>query len=304
MKDNLNSQHQDDEPKEVDSEENQRGDDIEVDEENLPSRAMATHEHIRQEGEKELERDGWALLWSAIAAGLSMSASLLAKGLFHAHLEGVPGGILLESIGYTFGFIIVIMAHQQLFTENTITPVLPVMQHPTTSNILLLLRLWGVVLLGNMIGTAIAAWAFGYMPVFDQETRNAFYSIGMKVMENSPTEMFAKAIISGWLIATMVWMFPAAGPAKLVVIVLMTWLIAVADTTHIIVGTIEILYLVFTGALPWQDFIWPFALPTLAGNICGGTFIFALLSHAQIRNDMSTQRHAEAKAQAKKAKNK
>ncbi|WP_297202689.1 formate/nitrite transporter family protein [uncultured Pluralibacter sp.] len=304
MKDNLNSQHQDDEPKEVDSEENQRGDDIEVDEENLPSRAMATHEHIRQEGEKELERDGWALLWSAIAAGLSMSASLLAKGLFHAHLEGVPGGILLESVGYTFGFIIVIMAHQQLFTENTITPVLPVMQHPTTSNILLLLRLWGVVLLGNMIGTAIAAWAFGYMPVFDQETRNAFYSIGMKVMENSPTEMFAKAIISGWLIATMVWMFPAAGPAKLVVIVLMTWLIAVADTTHIIVGTIEILYLVFTGALPWQDFIWPFALPTLAGNICGGTFIFALLSHAQIRNDMSTQRHAEAKAQAKKAKNK
>lgn len=304
MKDNLHDQHHDDEPKEVDSEENQRGDDIEVDEENLPSRAMATHEHIRQEGEKELERDGWALLWSAIAAGLSMSASLLAKGLFHAHLEGVPGGILLESVGYTFGFIIVIMAHQQLFTENTITPVLPVMQHPTTSNILLLLRLWGVVLLGNMIGTAIAAWAFGYMPVFDQETRNAFYSIGMKVMENSPTEMFAKAIISGWLIATMVWMFPAAGPAKLVVIVLMTWLIAVADTTHIIVGTIEILYLVFTGALPWQDFIWPFALPTLAGNICGGTFIFALLSHAQIRNDMSTQRHAEAKAQAKKAKNK
>ncbi|SUB70204.1 Inner membrane protein yfdC [Pluralibacter gergoviae] len=116
-------------------------------------------------------------------------------------------------------------------------------------------------------------------------------------MENSPTEMFTKAIISGWLVATMVWMFPAAGPAKLAVIVLMTWLIAVADTTHIIVGTIEILYLVFTGALPWQDFFWPFALPTLAGNICGGTFIFALLSHAQIRNDMSTQRKAEAKAQ-------
>lgn len=304
MTGNFDNQHHDDEPREVDSEENLRGDDIELNEDHLPSRAMATHEHIRQEGEKELERDGWALLWSAIAAGLSMSASLLAKGLFHAHLEGVPGGILLESVGYTFGFIIVIMAHQQLFTENTITPVLPVMQNPTASNVFLLLRLWGVVLLGNMIGTAIAAWAFGYMPVFDQETRSAFYSIGMKVMENSPVEMFAKAIISGWLIATMVWMFPAAGPAKLVVIVLMTWLIAVADTTHIIVGTIEILYLVFTGALPWQDFIWPFALPTLAGNICGGTFIFALLSHAQIRNDMSTQQHAKEKAQSKRAKNK
>ena len=295
MKDNLDSPPHD-HSQEVESEESRRGEKIEVDEEHLPSRAMATHEQIRQEGEKELERDAWALLWSAIAAGLSMSASLLAKGIFHVHLEGIPGGILLESIGYTFGFIIVIMAHQQLFTENTITPVLPVMQHPTVSNVLLLLRLWGVVLLGNLIGTAIAAWAFGYMPVFDQETRSAFYSIGMKVMENSPAEMFSKAIVSGWLIATMVWMFPAAGPAKIGVIILMTWLIAVADTTHIIVGTIEILYLVFTGALPWQDFLWPFALPTLAGNICGGTFIFALLSHAQIRNDMSTQRKAEAKA--------
>lgn len=282
------------EKREVESDENDRGGKINVDEEHLPSRAMATHEHIRQEGEKELERDAMALLWSAIAAGLSMSASLLAKGLFHVHLEGIPGGILLESVGYTFGFIIVIMAHQQLFTENTITSVLPIMQNPTVRNIMLLLRLWGVVLLGNLIGTAIAAWAFGYMPVFDAATRRAFFSIGMQVMENTPSEMFAKAIVSGWLVATMVWMFPAAGPAKILVIVLMTWLIAVSDTTHIVVGTVEILYLVFTGALPWQDFIWPFALPTLAGNICGGTFIFALLSHAQIRNDMSTQRKAEA----------
>lgn len=69
-----------------------------------------------------------ALLWSAIAAGLSMGASLLAKGIFHVELEGVPGSFLLENLGYTFGFIIVIMARQQLFTENTVTAVLPVMQ--------------------------------------------------------------------------------------------------------------------------------------------------------------------------------
>jgi formate/nitrite transporter FocA (FNT family) len=94
--------------------------------------------------------------------------------------------------------------------------------------------------------------------------------------EKPPLEMFANAIISGWLVATMVWMFPAAGSAKIVVIILMTWLIALADTTHIVVGSVEIFYLVFNGTLPWQDFIWPFALPTLAGNICGGTFIFAL----------------------------
>lgn len=280
---------------EVESEEKLKGKKIELDEDRLPSRAMAIHEHIRQDGEKEMERDAVALLWSAIAAGLSMGASLLAKGIFHVQLEGVPGGFLLENLGYTFGFIIVIMARQQLFTENTVTAVLPVMQNPTLGNFGLLMRLWSVVLLGNILGTGIAAWAFEYMPIFDETTRDAFVKIGMDVMKNSPVEMFSNAIISGWLIATMVWMFPTAGAAKIVVIILMTWLIALGDTTHIVVGSVEILYLVFNGTLHWGDFIWPFALPTLAGNICGGTFIFALMSHAQIRNDMSNKRKEEAR---------
>ncbi|HCF6465506.1 formate/nitrite transporter family protein [Klebsiella oxytoca] len=292
--------HHDSEDVEVESEEKQNGEEIEVDEERLPSQAMATHEVIRQEGEKELERDAMALLWSAIAAGLSMGASLVAKGIFHVHLSELPGGFLLENLGYTFGFVIVILARQQLFTENTVTAVLPIMHKPTLSNIGLLLRLWGVVLAGNLIGTAIAAWAFDVMPVFDEPTREAFLKISLKVMQNPPLEMFANAIISGWLVTTMVWMFPAAGSAKIIVIILMTWLIALADTTHIVVGSVEIFYLVFNGTLPWQEFIWPFALPTLAGNICGGTFIFALLSHAQIRNDMSHEKKARAAEERKK----
>ncbi|STW05564.1 formate/nitrite transporter [Klebsiella grimontii] len=66
-----------------------------------------------------------------------------------------------------------------------------------------------------------------------------FLKISLKVMQNPPLEMFANAIISGWLVATMVWMFPAAGSAKIIVIILMTWLIALADTTHIVVGSVR-----------------------------------------------------------------
>lgn len=288
----------------VESEESEQGEDIELDEEVLPSRAAAVHEQIRQEGEKELERDALALLFSAIAAGLSMGASLMAKGIFHVNLQDVPGGFLLENLGYTFGFIIVIMARQQLFTENTVTAVLPVMHKPNGSNVLLLMRLWGLVLGGNLIGTALAALAFNHMPIFDDAVRGAFVSISQKVMENSPLEMFSNAVVSGWIIATMVWMFPSAGAAKIWVIILMTWLVALGDLAHIVVGSVEIFYLVFSGDIPWQQFIWPFALPTLAGNIIGGTFIFALISHAQIRNDMSNKAKAKAAAEAKRKQKK
>ena len=247
----------------VESEEQKQGKEIEINEKELPSKAAAIHELIRLEGQKELERDSFALLWSAIAAGLSMGASLIAKGIFHAKLPDSPASFLLENVGYTFGFIIVIMARQQLFTENTVTAVLPIMQKPSGQNFLLLFRLWGLVLLGNLIGTGM--------------------------MENSPSEMFANGIFSGWIIATMVWMMPSAGGAKIWVIFLMTYLVALCDLTHIVVGSVEVFYLVFNGSLPWQQFIYPFAIPTLAGNIIGGTFIFALISHAQIRSDMTHQ---------------
>lgn len=295
---------QNDKDNQVESEESEQGEEIEVDEEALPSRAAAVHEQIRQEGEKELERDALALLFSAIAAGLSMGASLMAKGIFQVNLHDVPGGFLLENLGYTFGFIIVIMARQQLFTENTVTAVLPVMHKPSGSNVLLLMRLWGLVLGGNLMGTALAALAFNHMPIFDEAVRGAFVSISQKVMENSPGEMFANAVVSGWIIATMVWMFPSAGAAKIWVIILMTWLVALGDLAHIVVGSVEIFYLVFNGDIPWQQFIWPFALPTLAGNIIGGTFIFALISHAQIRNDMSNKAKAKAAAEKKQEQKK
>ncbi len=279
----------------VDSEESEQGREIEVEEENLPSPAAAIHEEIRQEGEKELERDSQALLWSAVAAGLSMGASLMAKGIFHAKLPEGPIGFFLENIGYTFGFIIVIMARQQLFTENTLTAVLPIMHKPTGHNFLILLRLWGVVLLGNIIGTALAALGFIHLPVFDEQTRQAFITLSEEVMSNSPYEMFANGLISGWIIASMVWMMPSSGAGKLIVIILMTYLVGIGDLTHIVVGSVEILYLVFNGTIPWYEFFYPFAAPTLAGNIVGGTFIFALLSHAQIRNDLSKARKEEAK---------
>ncbi|MEG1226119.1 MAG: formate/nitrite transporter family protein [Hafnia sp.] len=270
----------------VDNDEEKQGKEINTDEDRLPSRAAAVHEIIRMEGTKELERDVWALLWSAVAAGLSMGASLMAKGIFHVKLDGVPGAFLLENFGYTLGFIIVIMARQQLFTENTLTAVLPVMNKPNRTNLLLLMRLWGLVLLGNLIGTGLVAFIFWHLPVFDVQTREAFVSISQKVMENSPTEMFANAVVSGWIIATMVWMFPSAGAAKIWVIVIMTYLVAIGDLTHIVVGSVEILYLVFSGHRHWQEFIYPFAVPTLIGNIIGGTFIFALISHAQIRSEL------------------
>lgn len=254
---------------------------------NQPPRAAVLHETIRLQGDQELERTVAALFWSALAAGLTMGLSLMAMGLFNARLPDGETTKVIASLGYSAGFLAVILARQQLFTENTLTAVLPVMSKPTLSNVGRLLRLWSVVLVGNLCGTLLVAYVMLHLPIFDTKTDAAFIEIGKKVMENDVGQMFSKGIISGWMIATMVWMIPSMENGKIWIIILITYLMALGDFTHIVVGSAEVSYLVFAGQLPWKDFWLTFAGPTLAGNIIGGSFIFALLSHAQIRSESS-----------------
>ncbi|MBA6117758.1 formate/nitrite transporter family protein [Pseudomonas putida] len=252
---------------------------------NQPPRAAVLHEIIRYQGDQELERTLAALWWSALAAGLTMGLSLMGMGLLYARLPDGEGAQVIASLGYSAGFLAVILARQQLFTENTLTAVLPVMTTPTFANLGRLLRLWSVVLLGNLAGTLLVAWVMLELPIFDGKTDVAFLEVGRKVMKNDISQMFAKGIVSGWMIATMVWMIPSMEHAKIWIIMMITYLMALGDFTHIVVGSVEVSYLVWAGDETWRSFWLEFALPTLAGNIIGGSFIFALISHAQVRSD-------------------
>lgn len=269
---------------------------------NQPPRAAVLHEIIRTQGDQELERSVAALWWSALAAGLTMGLSLMGMGLLTARLPDEETFKVISSFGYCAGFLAVILARQQLFTENTLTAVLPVMSKPTLANAGRLLRLWTVVLVGNLCGTLLVAYVILHLPLFDAKTDLAFLDIGRKVMENDSGQMFAKGIVAGWMIATMVWMIPSMESAKVWIIILITYFMALGDFTHIVVGSAEVSYLVFAGELPWEDFWLVFAGPTLAGNIIGGSCIFALISHAQVRSESSVPKPAAEPPQAQRSK--
>ncbi|WP_133479800.1 formate/nitrite transporter family protein [Cognatilysobacter segetis] len=243
------------------------------------------HETIRREGDRELERTASALLWSAIAAGLSMGFSLLTPALMHARIGETPATAVMAALGYAVGFLLVILGKQQLFTENTLTAVLPVMTHPSIRAFGRLLRLWGLVFLGNMIGVALFTWAIVQLDITDIDTQAAMLRMGTKLMDLSVGQVFARGIFAGWLIAILVWLLPSAEHSKVVLIAVVTGLIGFAELTHIIAGSAEVLYLVFNHVTPLGDVVARFMLPALAGNLVGGSLIFALISHAQVRSD-------------------
>ncbi|HVU82383.1 MAG TPA: formate/nitrite transporter family protein, partial [Rhodanobacteraceae bacterium] len=243
------------------------------------------HEAIGAVGEEELKRTPSALMWSGLAAGLSMGFSMIASGALKAYLPDVLFAHLITALGYSTGFVIVIMARQQLFTENTLTVVLPLISAPGWRKLGLMLRLWAIVLVANIIGVVLVALAVAKLPLFAPPVDRAIAALGTTLMSYPVPEMFVKAIAGGWIIATMVWLMPAAESARLWIIVGLTWLIAAAGLVHVIGSAGEVFYLMFVGRLPWPEVFWHYLGPVLAGNIVGGTLIFTLISHAQVRSD-------------------
>ena len=249
-------------------------------------RAAVVYEIIRFEGEGELARSIPALWWSALAAGLSIGFSVLAQALLKAYLPDMPGAALIESIGYSVGFLIVILSRQQLFTENTLTAVLPVIARRQLDWLLVMLRLWGIVLLGNLAGCFLFAGFLAYSGALSPDMAEAVRAIGTKLMANTPFEMFVKAIVSGWLIAALVWMLPSAEGTEIFVITLITYLMALGGFTHVVAGSAEAFYLWLEGHESLSRIVFGFFLPTLAGNVFGGTLLFAVLSYAQVREEI------------------
>jgi formate-nitrite transporter family protein len=243
--------------------------------------AKSTYEVIRREGHKELARSSDALFWSGLAAGLSMGLSFLGEGLLRAHLPDAPWRPLVAKFGYSFGFVVVILGSQQLFTENTLTPMVPLLSEKSRTVLRNVLRLWSVVLVANLLGTALFALALGRLAVVEPATVSALSDVAREAMRHDWWTTALHAVYAGWLIALLVWMLPAAENGKLAVIVLMTWLIGAGGFAHVVAGASEVFYAAVRGEATWARAVGGYVIPALIGNMLGGITLVAALNHAQ-----------------------
>jgi formate/nitrite transporter FocA (FNT family) len=256
-----------------------------IEKQGRPSAALI-HETIRAEGESELERTVSALLLSGFAAGLSMGFSLIVEGLLQARLPEAPWRELISKLGYTSGFLIVVLGRQQLFTENTLTPVLPLLHHRDAATLGRVLRLWALVLAANIAATWAIAAVLAHTDVVPPEVKAAFAEISRKSVGESFGGTVLKAIFAGWLIAMMVWLLPAAESMRPVVIIIITYLVALGGFAHVIAGSVDAFYLVETGEAGLRDYLWRFFLPTLTGNVIGGVTLVAVLNWGQVAPEL------------------
>lgn len=259
-------------------------------------RAPILHEVVRREGQEELQRSALGLGWSGFAAGLSMGFSMVSEALLRAHLPvDVPWLPLVSKAGYTVGFILVILGKQQLYTENTLTPVVPFMSHPTRQSLGQLLRLWVIVLLANLLGAFVFAWVCGRTDIFDPSVKGQFIQLGWEALGDSFGLTVLRGIFGGWLIAMIGWIMGGLRGDGMSTIFLLSYVVGVGHFSHIIAGSVDTFGLVFTGSISFVTCLWKFIFPALIGNTVGGVAMVALVNHAQVAAGRKSRREKNMK---------
>lgn len=257
-----------------------------------PPEAWVIHEIIREDGEREIRRTVGSLAWSGFGAGLSMGFSFLALCLMKAALPKAEFAHLVYGFGYTVGFLIAVLGRQQLFTESTLTAVLPFLKRRDLTTLLKTFRLWVVVLAANLVGTFAFAALLSFPGLFSEPVTEAMGEVATEVLKDPFWVMTMKAVLSGWLIALMVWLLPGAGPARLMLIVILTYVVAIGQFSHMIAGSVEVAYGVINGRASVADYVVGFAIPTLLGNTVGGVSLVAILNHAPVTEEIDEHRDA------------
>ena len=193
---------------------------------------------------------------------------------------------MLESLGYSVGFVIVIMGRLQLFTENTITVVLPVLSDCSPFNMQRTARLWAIVFAANMVGSLVSALVATLGGILPPEQLEAALAVSHHLLEYSPLQTLLYGIPAGFMVASIVWLMPSSKGSEFWIIVTITYMISLGGLTHVVAGSTEWFLLALAGELSWVKAVLAGILPALVGNVVGGTGLFALISYAQVKDEI------------------
>jgi len=236
---------------------------------------------VKAEGREELERPALALLFSGFGAGLVMGLSALGVAVM-ASLLGTGGGAqVLADLLYPIGFLAVILGRAQLFTENTLYPIVVILED--REGILATARLWALVLVSNIAGAALFALVAARTSALLPPVRAALFETGREIASRPGAGTFWSAVVGGWLIALVAWIVSStpSTSGQFLAIYVLTFLVGVGTFAHSIASSAEVLAAVWAGRVEVTAFaVW---LPlAVAGNVVGGIVAVSLLNYGQV----------------------
>lgn len=235
------------------------------------------------EGQETYDKKPVSILLSSLTAGLEIGFSYLLICVLFYFLNGkVSEDTQIKALAlvYPVGFIMIILGQSILYTEQTSLLTLPVLNKKRSLGSLL--RLWGLVILGNLIGgyliSFLLVWFGPRLGAFDLETVE---KIAIHVTQYSGLVILVSSILAGWLMGMLSWLVAASKDtlSRIFIIFLITSILSFVGLHHSIVGNVEVFAgLISSPAITLVDYL-KFIGLALFGNAVGGAVFVALLKY-------------------------
>ncbi len=236
-------------------------------------------ERVVETGREALRRSPSELTFSALFAGLAMG--LTGLGVAAALAEGASqtAAYLL----YPLGFLAVILGRAQLFTENTLYPV--VVSLDDRDRVGLTARLWAIVFAANVLGTLAFAFLAVRTGALSPEIERELRTLGAETVEGGFGRTFFSGVLGGFVIALVAWIVEALDDSagRLLIIFALTFVVGLAHLDHCIASAAYVLGDTLDGGTSVGQFAQWLAAATL-GNIAGGVGIVTVLNYGQVRS--------------------
>jgi len=242
------------------------------------------------EGLEQLERRTLSLFLSAMAAGLILGFTAMSVAVVETltmSLDFANSSRLATALVYPLGFVLCIMSGTQLFTEHTATAVYPILDR--RGGVKALIRLWLIVLAGNLCGAIVSA---GFLVAADDvvQAKSGYVAIGHHLVSFDGGALFISALLAGWLMALGAWLVMATQStlSQMVSIYIVTFIIGIGGLHHSIAGSVEIFTAYFISNAFGASQVFRFIGMTIFGNLVGGSIFVALLNYGHIRETQKT----------------
>jgi formate/nitrite transporter FocA (FNT family) len=238
------------------------------------------------EGRDRLSRPLLPLLTTSFVGGVDVGIGILAYLVVRAE----TGSTLLASLAFSVGFVALLMARSELFTENFLVPVVAVVaKEGTLTN---LARLWVLSLLTNLLGGLLmAAMIVAALP----DVRDTAIEAGQHYAELGATgESFVLAVLAGLVITTLTRMQHATDSLglKIVPAVMLSFVLVGAQLFHCVLDSTFMLAGLLTGRAPYGLSEWAVALGWSAlGNLVGGTVLVTAVRLLRVGHRVAEERH-------------
>jgi formate/nitrite transporter FocA (FNT family) len=232
-----------------------------------------------EEGERRLTRSWPELLATGAVGGLDLALGVLALLI----VKHDTGSQTLASLAFTIGFVCLLLARSELFTENFLVPVAALAAGRARWP--LLGRLWATTLamnlLGGWVGMLLVMSGLPHLRPVATEIARHYLAQGLG------WQSMAGAIIGGSVITLMTWMQHGTESVggQVVAAVLASFLLAAGPLNHTIVISLEMLA-GLTGHAPFGYLDWLGILAwTTLGNTVGGVGFVTVLRLVQVGED-------------------